>query len=227
MIQINTILLFSLVLLLAACQSNSEVNESISPEILSDRPEVTDPFIQDQQVEKNRLFYDHFTEMGLLESRQDMSEILEEIGAADPNNEEFTLINVLQTQDGYTGYNRICDERFNGSLRFLTSSENAELEEFYGFYEPFLEFQGQDLFLFAIEEIFVQPNEEKITLTVRSANLHSESGNYYTDMSDPTEEIEIWGDFEFGTVAHYGNNYYIDAHGVEKLNTATCTEFEH
>jgi len=45
--------------------------------------------------------------MGLLELRQDMSEILEEIGAADPNNEEFTLINVLQTQDGYTGYNRI------------------------------------------------------------------------------------------------------------------------
>tara|TARA_B110000037_G_scaffold152219_2_gene171656 strand:+ start:71952 stop:72389 length:438 start_codon:yes stop_codon:yes gene_type:complete len=145
--------------------------------------------------------------MGLLELRQDMSEILEEIGAADPNNEEFTLINVLQTQDGYAGYDRICDERFNGFLRFLTSSENAELEEFYGFYEPFLEFQGQDLFLFAIEEIFVQPNEEKITLTLRSANLHSESGNYYTDMSDPTEEIEIWCDFEFGTVAHYGNNY--------------------
>ena len=62
---------------------------------------------------------------------------------------------------------------------------------------------------------------------MRSANLHSESGNYYTDMSDPTEEIEIWCDFEFGTVAHYGNNYYIDAHGVEKLNTAPCPEFDH
>jgi hypothetical protein len=222
-----TILLLGLVFFSRACQSNSDLDESSLPEPLSDSTEEIDPIIKDEQEEEHQLFYDSFTETKILESRQEMSEILEKIGAAEPNNEEFTLINVNQTQDGYTGYDRICDERFNGSLLFSIGSGSNGLQEFYGFYEPFLEIQGQDLFLYTIEEIFVQPNEEMISLTVRSVHFDNETGNYYTDMADPTEDIEIWKDLEFGTVARLGNDYYLDANGVKNINTSPCPEFEH
>lgn len=219
--------IFILILLGTSCQSNSEVSESPSTEVQTYTNKVIIPEVGNEPLEDDILFYDSYSETEILESRQEMSDILARIGAAHPTDSEFNLINVMQTQDGYTGYDLICDERFNGSLRFLIGSGNDELEEYYGFHEPFFEFQGQDLFLYAIEEIFVQPDDEKIKITIRDAYFDNESGNYYTDMADPTGKIEIWQDVEYGTVALYSGDYYLDSKNAANLNTSPCPEFEH
>lgn len=169
-----------------------------------------------------KIFENIYTKKGYVESRAEMSEILTLIGAASTAKETLLLKNVTQTQDGYTGYEKACDDDYNGAFHFIIGQDQNELIEPYGFFEPVMGLQGQDLFIYTVEKVFVLAKDEKLRLTIRYANFDSETGNYYSDPDLHTETVEVWRDFEFGTTAEFNGRFYLTEKQANALPESDC-----
>lgn len=209
---------------LAGCSSNDSRAENDTAK-LQPNEAMTETIVS--STDDPQIFENIYTETGHLESRAEMSEILKLIGAANSSNEEILLKNVVQTHDGYTGYEKACDYDYNGVLHFIIGQDQNKLTEPYGFFEPVMEHQSQDLFIYAVEEIFVFAEDEKLSLTIRYADFDAETGNYYSGPDQKTETVKIWRDFEFGTIAQFNDRFYLSEKQAELLPDSDCPAHEH
>jgi hypothetical protein len=72
-----------------------------------------------------------------------------------------------------------------------------------------LEYRNQGLFLYSIGDLFVDPSEEKLSLEIQSITLNPANGLYGVEMSFDSDWVEIWQDFEYGTVILFHEAYYL------------------
>lgn len=213
--QLNKIVVFITALSLLSCGSTSEEIDDSELEVDS-----TEQLVETNEATSEVLFEGVFNSPGMLESREEMIEVLGRIGVHNYLGESFRYVHCEKIEDGFQ---QTCDYDFNGSINFLISGSET-LTEYYDNFEPVFEHNSQDLFPYLVEDIYVSPADKELKLTTRS--LQSANGTWGTDMALDPIYLTITENPDFGPIMEFNNRFYMREDFYNTIPAKECEPYE-
>lgn len=213
--QLNKIVVFITALSLLSCGSTSEEIDDSELEVDS-----TEQLVETNEATSEVLFEGVFNSPGMLESREEMIEVLGRIGVHNYLGESFRFVHCEKIEDGFQ---QTCDYDFNGSINFLISGSET-LTEYYDNFEPVFEHNSQDLFPYLVEDIYVSPADKELKLTTRS--LQSANGTWGTDMALDPIYLTITENPDFGPIMEFNNRFYMREDFYNTIPAKECEPYE-
>ncbi len=213
--QLNKIVVLITAFSLFSCGSGSE--EIDDPELEVDS---TEQVTETNEATSEVLFEGVFNTSGMLESREEMIEVLGRIGVHNYLGESFRFVHCEKIEDGFQ---QTCDYDYNGSINFLISGSET-LTEYYNNFEPVFEHNSQDLFPYLVEDVFVSPADKELRLTTRS--LESANGTWGTDMALDAIYLTITENPDFGPIMEFNNRFYMREDFYNTIPAKECEPYE-